>query len=132
MSCSTLVMALLGCAAPPAEVTPPEREVVEVEERKSDLTDLDCLDVGLYVDAVEYTFSKGEATPGEVMLLLDTSAEEFSRIALSYSGSERAWLEKMAELAWKVSIFIETGNGEGELWFDQLFNNFALVNQFCD
>lgn len=132
-SASALVFASVGCTAPPEEVTPPpEPEVVEVVEPKSDLTYSDCLDVGLYVDAIEYTFSAGESTAGEVMLLLDTSAEEFYRVADQHDGSERAWLEKMAELSLRLSIYLETGDGDGELVFDQLFNNFGLMEQFCD
>lgn len=133
LSGSTLVLASLGCTAPPEEVAPPpEPEVVEVDEPKSDLSYSDCLDVGLYVDAIEYTFGAGESTAGEVMLLLDTSAEEFYRVADQHNGSERAWLEKMAELSLRLSIYLETGDGDGELVFDQLFNNFGLMEQFCD
>ena len=65
------------------------------------------------------------------MLVLETTAIDFEEIASSHSGSERDWLLKMAELSVSLVGFIESGTGDGELIFDQLTNNYRLVEQFC-
>lgn len=122
---------LVGCTAPPERDPEPLEAPEVVVERTSDLTAMDCLDIDGTVMAVEYTFSQGESTPGEVMLILDYTATELTDIASGYAGSERDWLLKMAELSQGLSDFVDTGAGDGELLFDQLSNNFGLVEQFC-
>ena len=81
--------------------------------------------------AVEFNFSQGESSPAEIMLVLDTTAIEFEETASTYSGSERDWLLKMSELSVSLADYLESGTGDGELIFDQLMNNYGLVEQFC-
>jgi hypothetical protein len=107
------------------------QETAQVQERPSDLSATECLTVEGNVMAVEYNFSQGEATPSHVVMVLETTATDFEEIASLHSGSERDWLLKMAELSNSLGDFIESGAGDGDLIFDQLMNNYALVKQFC-
>ena len=103
----------------------------QAQARPSDLSAMECLTVEGNVMAVEYNFSQGEASPSHVVLVLETTAIDFEEIASSHSGSERDWLLKMSELSVSLAGFIESGTGDGELIFDQLMNNYGLVEQFC-
>jgi len=103
----------------------------QAQERPSDLSAMDCLSIEGNVMAVEFNFSQGESSPAEIVLVLDTTAIEFEEIASTYSGSERDWLLKMSELSVSLADYVESGTGDGELIFDQLVNNYGLVEQFC-
>lgn len=119
-------MLLAGCSAPPEPPPPPK-----VEERKSSISQMDCFDAENYIRTVRFTVSESGNTPAEVMVNLDYHAEAFATLAGKYSGSESAWLMKMSELSGSLSEWLETGAGDGNLIYDQLNNNFRLVNQFC-
>ncbi len=114
------------------EAPPAAQEVAaEVDERPSDLSAMDCLVIEGHISAVEYTFSQGEANPQEIVLILGTTATDFEGISSTYVGSERDWLLKMSELSDSLSEYVLSGTGNGDLIFDQLINNYGLVEQFC-
>jgi hypothetical protein len=119
-------LVLSGCAAQ----TEPE-PAPKVEERKSAITQMDCFEAEKYIRTVRFTISESGNTPAEVMINLDYHADAFASLAINYSGSEASWLLKMSELSGSLSEWLDTGAGDGDLIFDQLNNNFGLVNQFC-
>jgi hypothetical protein len=92
----------------------------------------DCFIIKTDITMLRTSFSVGEDTPQEVSFLLDAARNDFSRAASSFTGSKAAWLEKMAELSGKVSMFIMTGTPQdGPKALDQLYANMNLVDQFC-
>lgn len=119
-------LALSGCAAQ-TETGPPPK----VEERKSAISQMDCFDAEKYIRTVRFTVSESGNTPGEVIVNLEYHADAFATLARNYSGSEASWLLKMSELSGSLSEWLDTGAGDGDLIFDQLNNNFRLLNQFC-
>lgn len=127
-----MLSSALGGAEEEEEARPATSQAAPpAQERPSDLSAMECLTVEGNVMAVEYNFRQGEATPSHVVLVLETTAIDFEEIASSHSGSERDWLLKMSELSVSLADFIESGTGDGELVFDQLMNNYGLVEQFC-
>lgn len=119
-------LVLSGCAAQ-TEAEPPPK----VEERKSAISQMDCFEAEKYIRTVRFTVSESGNTPGEVMVNLEYHADAFATLARNYSGSEASWLLKMSELSGSLSEWLDTGAGDGDLIFDQLNNNFRLLNQFC-
>ena len=127
-----MLSSALGGAEEEEEARPPTSQAApQAQERPSDLSAMDCLTIEGNVMAVEFNFSQGESSPAEIMLVLDTTAIEFEETASTYSGSERDWLLKMSELSVSLADYLESGTGDGELIFDQLMNNYGLVEQFC-
>jgi hypothetical protein len=55
---------------------------------------------------------------------MSSAAEVFEQVAAAYSGSDRDWLLKMAELSGQVP-------SGGSVPANQLKANLGLVNQFC-
>ena len=127
-----MLSSALGGAEEEEEARPDTSQAApQAQERPSDLSAMDCLSIEGNVMAVEFNFSQGESSPAEIVLVLDTTAIEFEEIASTYSGSERDWLLKMSELSVSLADYVESGTGDGELIFDQLVNNYGLVEQFC-
>lgn len=124
-------VALVGCTSgsSPEPAAPPATP--QVVERASDISSSDCTDIKGNVSAVEFTFREGTASPAQIILILNTTGADFQQISSSYEGSERDWLLKMAELSESLAEFVNSGAGDGGLLFDQLSNNYGLVEQFC-
>jgi hypothetical protein len=93
----------------------------------------DCFIIRTDITMLRTSFSVGEDTPQQVSFLLEAARNDFSQAASSFTGSKAAWLEKMAELSGKVSLYIMTGSPEdGPQALDQLYANMNLVDQFCE
>ena len=88
----------------------------------NDITKDDCALVGVHVRNLQGLYD-GDVFGGSGSDL-SAAAEDFEQVAASYSGSDRDWLLKMAELSGQVS-------GGGALPAKQLKANLGLVDQFC-
>lgn len=133
VSALSLAAVTAGCTAPPEKEEAPlaASEPAPEPERPSDINLMDCLEIESTANGIVYTFTEGEASPAEVQIMLNYGDETFSEIAQRYTGSERDWLNKTAEISRQLSQYIEDGTGDGGLLLDQLGNNFELIEQFC-
>lgn len=92
----------------------------------------DCFIVRTDITMLRASLSRGDDTPEQISFLLDTARDDFTKAASSFTGSKAAWLEKMAELSGKVSLFILTGAPEdGPEALEELYADMNLVDQFC-
>ena len=91
-----------------------------------------CFKIETNIIMIRNLFDDGTASPRQVRAVLDSAASEWSSIATSFTGSKSEWLKKMAELSTDLGSYIATGEpSNGELLLDQLYNNFALADNFC-
>lgn len=91
-----------------------------------------CTTIEINITMIRNVFEDGTDSPSKTIALLDAASSEWRSIAASYSGSKSDWLKKMAELSTNLGSFIATGEpSNGEIMLDQLYNNFALADNFC-
>jgi TM2 domain-containing membrane protein YozV len=109
---------------------------VATQSQSSAVQDLpldSCSTIRNQVNVVSDAFSQGTKSVSQITLLLESAAADWSIESAEYSGSKADWLNKMSELAKKLSSYITTGSpSNGEQIQSQLFNNMNLVGQFCD
>jgi hypothetical protein len=91
-----------------------------------------CISIRTNVTMIRNAFSEGKASPQQMSALLNSASNDWSRSAVSSSGSMKDWLNKMSELGIKLDSYILTGSpANGDVLFDQLVANMNLVDQFC-
>lgn len=91
-----------------------------------------CFIIRTDVTMVESALREGKMNPPQLTALLDGAALDWTNESYNFTGSKSEWLGKMAELATKLSSYINTGSpSNGPLIGNQLQNNMALVDQFC-
>jgi hypothetical protein len=88
----------------------------------NDITRDDCALLSVHVRNLQGLYD-GDVFGGSASDL-SAAAEDFEQVAAAYSGSDRDWLLKMAELSGQVS-------GGGEVPAKQLKANLGLFDQFC-
>lgn len=99
----------------------------------SNLPQDSCSTIRNQVKVVRDAFGQGTQSVSEITLTLESAAAYWGIKSEDYSGSKADWLNKMSELAQKLSSYITTGTpSNGEQIQSQLFNNMNLVGQFCD
>ncbi len=104
------------------EVTPPASPAAPANVWDNDISRDDCALVGVQVRNLQGLYD-GDVFGGGASDL-SSAAEVFEQVAAAYSGSDRDWLLKMAELSGQVS-------GGGAVPAKQLKANLGLVDQFC-
>lgn len=91
-----------------------------------------CFKIETNIIMIRNLFDDGAASPRQAQAVLDSAASDWGSIATSFTGSKSEWLKKMAELSTDLGSYIATGEpADGELLLDQLYNNFALADNFC-
>lgn len=91
-----------------------------------------CFKIETNIIMIRNLFDDGTASPRQARAVLDSAASDWGSIATSFTGSKSEWLKKMAELSTDLGSYIDTGEpANGELLLDQLYNNFALADNFC-
>ena len=102
------------------------------EKATAEDSDSQCFKIETNIIMIRNLFEEGKATPSQTRAVLDSAATEWGSIAKDFTGSKSDWLEKMAELSTGLGSYIATGEpSDGELMLDQLYNNFALADNFC-
>jgi len=106
--------------APPPP--PPAPAPVEVETWDNDISQDDCALIEAQVDYLKFFYSGDSftGTSGD----LRSASDVFTRISGSYTGSDRDWLLKMAELSDEVA---QGSDARAK----PLKANLGLADQFC-
>lgn len=125
----TAVAAGLASFATPS--TAPEKHLPAVQQTNSDLSAETCVTAGYQVGEIRKSLLKREDV-SKLANNLSVASLIWSQEADKYVGSERDWLNKMAELAGDLESYLWTGTPwNGELILSQLQNNMNLYSQFC-
>lgn len=91
-----------------------------------------CTTIEINITMIRNLFEDGKASPSQAKAILNEAASQWKSIAASYTGSKSDWLKKMAELSTNLGTYITEGEpSNGEIMLDQLYNNFALADNFC-
>lgn len=126
------VVLLGSCAVGSDSMVPPTEDTtvapapapapVEVDSWDNDIAREDC---ALIVEQIRYLGSlyQGDSFSGSASDL-NSAADVFTQVSSSYTGSDRDWLLKMAELSGSATQ-------GSELPAKQLKANMGLVDQFC-
>lgn len=125
---TSIVLFPIGVSLPREE---PEKTPTISVQTNSNLTAETCSRIGYQIGEIRKALMKRDSVE-KLTDELAVASIIWEQEGVIYSGSEKDWLNKMAELAKDLNSYLWTGSPwNGDLILSQLQNNMNLYTQFC-